>query len=100
MADKITRKARDMGQHIDEATILRIARKVVQPELVVNLDTKKVHSTIGCCFRSSPLLWTTKRGWKWVNADCPVKYISDRDGLPSEVSYCDKCHASLPEWAR
>lgn len=98
LADKISQRADTMGQHIDEATILNIARKVVQPEVVMNLETKKIHSTSGCHFQGSPHQWTTRCGWRWIVADSPVKYINDSESILPGVSHCDKCRPYLPSW--
>ena len=94
-------QAHNMGQPLDESTLEKIARRVLHPEVVMNLDildTKKVHSTSGCTFLESPLRWTTRCGWRWVGADAPVKFINDLDGLPSNHSAFDKCMHHMPDW--
>lgn len=43
LAERLDLASQFMGQNLDEAAIMKIARRVVQPELVMNLETKKVH---------------------------------------------------------
>lgn len=99
LADRLEQSANYVGQDLDEASIMRIAFKIAQPQLVMNLETKKVRSTSGCSFQGPPLQWATRCGWKWVGAECQVMYISDQSGLPAVISICDKCQAHLPDWA-
>ena len=87
-----------MGQVMDEHAVEMIARRVLQPEIVLNLETKKAHSTAGCSFIESPLRWSTKCGWRWVGADAPIKFVNSAEGLPSAYTACDKCSPYMPAW--
>ena len=98
LIQEVASQARTMGQRVDRATVERIARDVLHPEVVMNLETRKLHSTNGCSFVDSPLRWATRCGWKWVGADTPIKFISSTDGLPSQFSACDKCMPYFPNW--
>ena len=85
----------------DRNSISCIVKSFVQPEVIVNLATLKIHSTYGCIFSSVPLQWKTACGWQrwhWVSAGRLVKSIMSSEERPCGATVCDKCADRLPEW--
>eukprot|EP00913_Durusdinium_trenchii_P033134 g31021.t2 len=87
---------------LDRAAILKMFTQWSHPEIVVNLVTGKLHSTMGNCFRNHPNEWVTACGWPWIAAGRVAKAIMEPADLPQnmQTTACERCKEKLPNWAR
>lgn len=87
---------------LDRTAILKMFTQWSHPEIVVNLVTGKLHSTMGNCFRNHPNEWVTACGWPWIAAGRVAKAIMEPADLPQnmQTTACERRKEKLPNWAR
>ena len=84
---------------LDEKGIRQLVLSYLQPEVILNLGTLKLHSTRGTYFTLPPYEWATACGWNWVAAGRLVQNCTSNSEIPAEANACEKCRDKLPTWA-
>ena len=98
-AERITGIARKCSSgSMDESSVRSLINAFTQPEVVVNLATNKIHSTIGNHFSEPPLTWSTNCGWRWIESGRLTRLVTSKENLPVEATVCEKCMEWLPRW--
>lgn len=97
-AQQVENLARAANIPVDKEMIRKMFDRWARPEVVVNITTRKAHSTEGNNFRNSPNDWVTACGWRWIASGRSAKACLEVNDLPPEISSCDKCKERLPSW--
>ena len=99
LADRLGAIAnKNTGGGIDEASVRCMINSYIQPEVILNIATNKIHSTAGNFFSEPPATWSTHCGWRWINSGRLTRVVTSGDDVPIHSTTCEKCAERLPEW--
>ena len=77
---------------VDRCALRQEIRKALIPLKVFNLVTSKLHDvTVTSCLNQDPRCWSTKCGWKWINASSASKPFFEADDIPADLMECERC---------
>lgn len=98
VTEKLKQGSLGTSIHLDKEFVLQTFDRWARPEVIYNVITRKLHSTAGNSFRTSPKDWNTACGWKWITAGREARACLESSDLPADFTVCAKCRNRLPGW--